>query len=92
MRRVIVESPYAGDIDVNVRYARKCMTGMTRPSTIINKVHELLLVGLARIITSLNPAVITRIIEHDWPCIVIDIDGSRSTTGTYCRLVIIIFV
>jgi hypothetical protein len=25
MRRVIIESPYAGDIDANVGYARKCM-------------------------------------------------------------------
>ena len=25
MRRVILESPYAGDVDVNVAYARKCL-------------------------------------------------------------------
>ena len=25
MRRVIIESPYAGDVEVNVKYARECM-------------------------------------------------------------------
>jgi len=27
MRRVIVESPYAGDVDRNTRYARACLRG-----------------------------------------------------------------
>lgn len=26
MRRVIIESPYAGDVEKNVRYARRCMS------------------------------------------------------------------
>lgn len=25
MKKVIIESPYAGDVEVNVRYARKCV-------------------------------------------------------------------
>lgn len=30
MRRVIVESPYAGDVELNTRYARACMADCLR--------------------------------------------------------------
>jgi hypothetical protein len=30
MRRVIVESPYAGDVELNVRYARACLADCLR--------------------------------------------------------------